>query len=108
MTATPRRPQGLDLAAVTFTEHFLAQARTKGFTAEQIADALTAPYKITDVTRYPGQQRYCGRAGIAVVVDGTRCITAYLDGVVTPMREDQAHDPAARTSRRLAQHQPRG
>lgn len=90
----------MNLSSVTFGEHFLAQARAKGFTAEQIAEAIERPYKVTDVTRYPGQLRYCG-GGIAVVMDGTRAVTLYLDGVVTPMRPDQHSDSAALTSRRL-------
>jgi hypothetical protein len=87
-------------ADVTFTPHFIAQFRAKGFTTEQVAECLTKPYKITDVRRYPGQKRYCG-AGIAIVMDGTRAVTLYLDGVVTPMREDQRNDPNALASRRL-------
>lgn len=95
--------QGIALSQVTFTRHFLTQAAKKGFTAEQITAAIETPYKVTAVTRHPNQVRYCG-AGIAVVMDQEQhtAITAYLDGVVTPMREDQRHDPAARTSRRLA------
>jgi len=83
-----------------FSDHAIRQARTKGFTADQILGALNNPYKITDVTRYPGQKRHCG-SGIAVVVDGDRVITMYLDGVVTALRPDQMSDPAALNSRRL-------
>lgn len=90
----------MELHNVDFTPHFIKQVRTKGFTAEQIQEAIERPYKITDVRRYPGQRRYCG-GGIAVVMDGNRAITAYLDGVVTPLREDQKNDRAALNSRRL-------
>lgn len=93
---------GLPIKTVTLTPHFLTQAVAKGFEASQIIDAIENPYKVTPVTRYPGQKRYCGRGGIAVVMDGNTAITAYLDGVVTEMRADQRHDPAARASRRLA------
>lgn len=97
--STPR----LSVKDVTFTHHFLAQAVAKGFTAEQISGAVQDPYKVTEVTRHPGQMRFCGQ-GIAVVIDVNKrsAITAYLDGVVTEMRPDQVNDPAARASRRLA------
>lgn len=101
MSSHSNRHAGLPLASVRFGHHFLTQARTKGFTADQIVEAITRPYKVTDVTRYPGQKRYCG-GGIAVVMDGTSAITCYLDGVVTPLREDQMSDTAALNSRRLA------
>lgn len=96
----------MKLEDVVFERHFLDQAKAKGFTAEQIADAITNPYKITDVLRYPGQKRYCGRGvnglqGLAVVLDGNRAVTVYLDGVVTPMRPDQKNDKAAINSKRL-------
>lgn len=120
--ALDTRPLHLDRKPVTFKagmriqfgEHFAAQARAKGFTNAQIKDALGNPYKITAVTRYPGQWRFCGRGvdgqpGIAVVVAFDRevpsCVTAYLDGVVTAMREDQRGDFAAVTSRRLTRYQ---
>jgi hypothetical protein len=83
-----------------FTDHAIRTARAKGFTAEQIMSALHSPEKVTDVRRYPGQKRYCG-AGVAVVVDGTRVITMYLDGVVTALRPDQMSDPEALASRRV-------
>ena len=85
---------------VEFSRHFKAQVEAKGFTVEQIKAAIENPYKITDVRRYPGQKRYCG-GGIAIVMRDNVAITVYLDGVVTPMREDQKNDPAARNSRRL-------
>ena len=99
-TRTATKPQGMSLAAVKFERHFIAQAIAKGFTAEDIRDAVENPYKITDVTRYPGQNRYCGKK-IAVVMDGNRAVTCYLDGIVTPRRADQI-DEAAMNSRRLA------
>lgn len=85
---------------VTWSPHFIRQASEKGFTAEQIRSAIEQPYKVTDVTRYPGQKRYCG-AGVAVVMDGTRAVTIYADGVVTPLRADQMNDQAALNSRRI-------
>lgn len=94
----------IDPATVTFTPHFKAQFAAKGFTTAQIKDALTEPYKITDVMKYPGQFRYCGRQGLAIVMDGTRAVTLYEDGVITALRPDQMNDPAALTSRRLNQH----
>ncbi len=90
----------MNLADVTYARHFVTQAIEKGFTAEQIQEAIEKPYKVTDVTAHPGQKRYCG-GGVAVVMDGTHAITIYLDGVVTPMREDQKSDPNALASRRL-------
>ena len=92
------------IAQVKLSTHFIDQANAKGFTAEQIFSALTDPYKITRVTRYPGQWRYCG-AGVAVVVALDRpvatAITLYLDGIVTPLREDQMNDTAAVNSVRI-------
>lgn len=89
----------MDIRKVEFSEHFKTQFRAKGFHKEQLREAIERPYKVTDVTRYPGQKRYCG-GGIAVVMDGYRAITVYLDGVVTPRRADQT-DAAALNSRRL-------
>ena len=85
---------------INFTRHFVDTVKSKGFTAEQVVSAIRNPEKVTDVLRYPGQKRYCG-AGVAVVMAGGTAITAYLDGVVTPLREDQKSDPAALASRRL-------
>lgn len=85
---------------VIFSDHFIKQVKAKSFTDKQIREALERPYKITDVRRYPGQKRYCG-GGIAIVMRGNTAITVYLDGVVTPMREDQKSDKAAQKSRRL-------
>lgn len=90
----------MNLADVTFSNHFLAQAKDKGFTAEQIREAIERPYMITPVMRYPGQMRHCG-AGVAVVMRENVAVTIYLDGVVTPMRADQVHDVAALGSKRL-------
>lgn len=87
-----------------FTKHFLTQALTKGFTAEQIKSCLDSPEFVNDVIRgYPGQRRFVG-AGVAIVVDGDACITIYADRVVTPLREDQMNDPRALNSRRLNRH----
>ena len=88
---------------VTFSDHFKRQFKEKGFTTAQVKKAIENPYKITDVRRYPGQKRYCG-GGIAIVMRGTVAVTVYLDGVVTPLREDQKNDPAALNSRRLREH----
>ncbi|KQP62979.1 hypothetical protein [Nocardioides sp. Leaf285] len=103
------RPRTLTIGGFVLTPHLIAQAKAKGITPSQIREALERPYKVTDVTRYPGQERYCGhginqRPGVAVVVDAQRrqAITVYLDGVVTEIREDQKHDAAALASRRLA------
>ncbi len=88
------------ITEVEFSDHFKRQFRAKGFTTAQVREAIERPYKVTDVTRYPGQKRRCG-GGIAVVMRDNVAITCYLDGVVTPMRADQRNDPAARNSRRL-------
>lgn len=90
----------MDITQVTFSNHFLAQFREKGFTTAQVREAIESPYKITDVRRYPGQKRYCG-GGVAIVMRDTTAITIYLDGVVTPLRPDQMNDPAALRSRRV-------
>lgn len=90
----------MDINNVTFSDHFKKQFREKGFTTKQIREAIEHPYKVTPVTRYPGQLRYCG-GGVAVVMRGRTAVTVYLDGVVTPLREDQKDDPAALNSRRL-------
>lgn len=93
---------GLGLGSVAFSPHFIDQAKAKGFTPEQIRGAIEQPYKVTDVSRYPGQKRYCG-SGVAVVIDSEnqRAITAYLDGVRTALREDQLDDASAMNSPRL-------
>jgi hypothetical protein len=89
---------------VTFTRHFREQMASKGFRGQDIANALREPYKITPVTRYPGQWRFCG-SGVAVVarVEGSDfiLITVYADGIVTPLRPDQMSDPEALNSRRV-------
>lgn len=90
----------MDITKVTFTSHFIRQFREKGFTTAQIREAIESPYKVTEVRRYPGQLRYCG-GGVAVVMNGNSAITVYLDGVVTPLREDQKNDRAALRSTRL-------
>ena len=88
------------------TPHFKKQMLAKGFTGNQVSNALRDPDKVTPVTKYPGQRRYCGD-GVAVIVEpvGTstyRLVTIYLDGVVTPLRADQMGDRDALNSRRLA------
>ena len=90
----------MELSDITYTAHFQRQFIEKGFTQAQLRTAIENPEKITDVRRYPGQKRYCG-GGIAVVLRGTTAITVYLDGIVTPLREDQKNDQAALNSRRL-------
>lgn len=90
----------MELPDIKFTAHFKQQFVQKGFTQEQLREAIERPEKITDVRRFPGQKRYCG-GGIAVVLRGNTAITVYLDGVVTPLREDQSNDRAALNSRRL-------
>lgn len=96
----------MKMSDVRFTDHFKAQFRAKGFTTAQVQDAIENPYKVTDVTRYPGQRRYCGRLGVAIVVDadGVTLRTIYLDGVKTPLRPDQMNDPAALNSRRVGRY----
>lgn len=91
---------------IMVTDHMKKQMAAKGITADQVIGALRNPYKVTSVTRYPGQRRYCGE-GVAVVVDPKgngvhTLITTYLDGVVTELRPDQMNDVAAVNSRRLA------
>lgn len=88
------------ITEVVFTKHFKDQFRQKGFATKQIKNAIENPYKVTDVTRYPGQKRYCGD-GVAVVMRDNVAVTVYLDGVVTPLRPDQMNDSAALYSRRL-------
>lgn len=88
------------------TPHFKKQMLTKGFTGPQVSNALRSPEKVTPVTKYPGQRRYCGD-GVAVVVEPVgantyRLVTLYLDGVVTALRPDQMNDADALNSRRLA------
>lgn len=103
MNTKTYRTTGLNIADVTFTNHFIKQARHKGFTADQIAGALSQTgedARITDVRRYAGQRRYCGD-GVAVVMSGNVAITIYADSVVTPLREDQMDDPEALNSRRI-------
>lgn len=88
------------------TPHFKKQMLAKGFTGNQVSTALRDPDKVTPVTKYPGQRRYCGD-GVAVVVEPAggnayRLVTLYLDGVVTELRPDQMNDQDALNSRRLA------
>jgi hypothetical protein len=92
----------MNMSDVKFSRHFIETFRAKGFTPAQVQDAVEHPYKVTPVTRYPGQTRRCGRLGVAVVVaeDGVTLVTLYLDGVRTALRPDQMSDPAALASRR--------
>ena len=90
----------MKITDVTFSDHFKRQFREKGFTTAQVREAIESPYKITDVRRYPGQKRYCG-GGVAIVMRDNVAVTIYLDGVVTPLRDDQKSDPYALNSRRL-------
>ena len=102
MNTTDAR-NGINLSDVHFTNHFIKQAKHKGFTAEQIVGALSRSGKyarVTPVTKYPGQMRFCGN-GVAVVMDGNTAITIYADRVVTPLREAQMNDPDALNSSRL-------
>jgi hypothetical protein len=85
---------------INFTRHFAETVKAKGFDPVKVVNAIYHPEKVTDVTRYPGQKRYCG-FGLAVVMSGDTAITVYLDGVVTDLRPDQMDDPAALASRRL-------
>lgn len=80
----------------------------KGITVDQVVEAVSKPDKVTYVRTRPefakaGQRRFCG-AGVAVVAeigqDEVTLITVYLDGVCTPLREDQLDDPLAVRSRR--------
>lgn len=91
---------GMLASKVYFTKHFLTQVKNKGFNMEDVISAIEHPTKITNVTRYPGQKRYIG-AGLAVVMRDNTAVTVYLDGVVTPLREDQKNDPEAINSVRL-------
>lgn len=90
------------------TQHLKKQMQEKGITINQVIEAISNPDKITDVRTRPefakaGQKRFCG-AGVAVVAevreDEVILITVYLDGVCTPLREDQLNDPLAVKSRR--------
>lgn len=86
---------------VQYQRHFLTQAVTKGFTADQIETAIRNPERVTEVTKKPWQRRYIG-AGVAIIMDGNRAVTLYADRIVTPLREDQRNDPEALASHRLA------
>lgn len=99
-TDTAAAAKNLDLTNIILTPHFKAQFKAKGFTLAQVREALANPYKVTEVRKYPGQVRFCGDGvnglpGLAVIMDGQRAITAYLDGVVTPLRADQMNDADA-------------
>ena len=90
---------------ITVTSHIKKTMREKGITSDQVIGALAHPYKVTAVSRYPGQRRYCG-SGVAVIVQVNgpsdyTLVTVYLDGVCTPLREDQKDDPIATGSMRV-------
>jgi len=90
-------------ANVILTKHIRKQIAAKGFSEEAVLAAASAPEKITQVLRYPGQTRRIG-GGLAVVgqetAEGFVAITVYLDGIRTPLRDDQRNDPAALASKR--------
>lgn len=86
---------------IVVSDHFRQQAILKGFTMAQIVSALKHPERVTRVTRYPGQLRYCGD-GVAVVMEGQTAITIYADEVITDLRPDQQTDGYALSSTRLA------
>ena len=90
------------------SRHLKKQMQEKGITVDQVIEAVSSPDKVTYVRTRPefaksGQRRFCG-AGVAVVAevreDEVILITVYLDGVCTPLREDQLDDPLAVKSRR--------
>lgn len=91
---------------VRLTNHFIKQARHKGFTAEQIIGAISQvgepedDCRITRVSKHPAQRRFCGH-GVAVIMEGNVAITIYADKVITPLRPDQMNDPSAINSQRL-------
>ena len=102
-----KKPEGLDLSTIIYSNHFIKQARRKKFTADQIVGALTQTGDKARVTRVSGkdrenQRRFCGD-GVAVIVnmEMRKCVTIYEDNVVTPMRDDQRNDPRALNSQRL-------
>lgn len=92
---------GIDSSTLDLSRHAKKTLIEKGFTLEQVLKALRQPYKVTDVSRYPGQKRFCG-GGLAVIVNmkAKVIVTMYLDGVRTPLRADQMNDPAALASQR--------
>lgn len=93
---------------VRVSNHCREQIIKKGFDPEMIRKAIVDPEKVTDVRRHPGQLRACGW-GVAVILAPYNhgrewlAVTVYLDGVKTPLREDQKNDPAALASARVAQ-----
>jgi hypothetical protein len=88
--------------------HALRTIRDKGFDPAKVRATFKAPTKVTKVTAHPGQVRLIGN-GLALVgkVVGKRfvLITVYLDGVLTPPREDQMNTPEGR---RYAERYARG
>lgn len=94
------------------SDHAVETAKSKGFTAEEIFEAMTKPERITDVTKYPGQKRFiAGRLAVVCEPSGEDhwiIRTMYLDGVLTPPRPDQTDAAGRRYARRYAAGQGRG
>jgi len=84
---------------VRVTQHVRDTIIKKGFDPEKVRRAIENPERTTDVLKYPGQIRSIGE-GLAVVMRpdgrGWLAITVYLDGVLTPPREDQLKTPEGR------------
>lgn len=95
---------------VRVSNHCVKQILAKGFDPEMVRRAIEHPEKVTEVTAKAGQVRACGY-GVAVVLapfnNGKEwmAMTAYKDGVPTPVREDQKDDPRALASTRVAMAQ---
>lgn len=93
---------------VRVSNHCVSQIVKKGFDPEMVRRAIEHPEKVTEVTAKPGQLRACGH-GVAVVLAPHNkgrewmAVTVYLDGVRTPLREDQKNDPRALASKRVAE-----
>lgn len=74
------------------TNHFIKTIQSKGFDPQKIIDAFKNPERVYPSGSHPGQYRVTGN-GLCIVgkPEGNRfvMITCYLDGVLTPPREDQ-------------------
>ncbi len=74
------------------TKHAARVIHEKGFDPYDVWDTFREPWYDTPVSRYPDQTRLIGN-GLALVGrvedDQFILITVYLDGVITPPREDQ-------------------
>ena len=90
-----------NIEGLKFSDHAKKQALAKGFTPEQIFEALTNPRAVVDVRQYVGQKRWCG-GGVALVINTKNhtVVTMYADMVRTPLRPDQMNDPKALASKR--------